>query len=221
MTSTHEKVTVEIWSDVICPFCWIGLTKLDKALAGFAHREQVQVLHHAYRLLPGMHPVAAETLLIKKFSSEAEMHAGLAKVERSAAELGLVYKLTGSRLGDTMDAHRLLKLADSKGLGEKALVRFFRGFYSEGADLFERESLITLATQAGLDRWDVEAVLDSDAYQGAVELDKERFALLGGKGTPFIVIDGRPLSSGQEVASLSAALAEAWDRRQVAITTAA
>jgi predicted DsbA family dithiol-disulfide isomerase len=208
-----KSIAVDVWVDVVCPFSWIGLTRLHKAIAGFDHADQVAVVHHAYRLMPGAAPESSETVLARKFGSMAQVQPRLDQLTLVAASEGLDYDFSGTVLGDSMDAHRVLKLAATMDLADAVVERVFRGFYSEHASIFDRESLIGLSAEAGLARSDVQATLNSDAYRAEVEADAVRFTDLGGQSTPFFVVGGRALPPGQDTASLSAALEQAWAER--------
>jgi predicted DsbA family dithiol-disulfide isomerase len=209
------KLTVEIWSDVICPWCWIGTTRFDRAMAGFAHAEDVEVIHNAFRLMPGQTPSAVEAMLSKKLGMPlAQVPVTLDQIEQIAASEGLTYRLGGTFVGDTLDAHRLIKLAETQSKGRQAVERFFRGYFSEHASVFERQSLLTLAVEAGLDRQDGEAVLDGGCFRAEVENDQRRVQVLSGNGVPFFLIGGQYAVSGaQRPEVFIHALAQGWANR--------
>lgn len=213
MNASREKLTVEVWMDLICPYCWIGLTRLKKALAGFEQSGEVKVVHRAYRLLKDADPEPSEKLIAQKFGSTDKARARLRDLEQAAAAEGLTYKLDGTRLGDTAAAHRLIKLASDRGRGPETIERLFRGFYSERASIFDEAGLASLATDAGLSGDEVADVLRSDTYRKDIEADEARFRELGGQSTPFFVICGKTLPPSQTVERLVEALSAAWADR--------
>lgn len=213
MTISIDKLTAEVWIDVVCPFSWIGLTRLKRAIAEFEHSDEVAVVHRASRLMPGAEPADSEAVLARKFGSLDAVRHKLGEISKVAAREGLTYDLAGTQLGDTRNVHRVLKLAIAGGLGDAVIERVFRGFYSEHASIFERRSLIALVGDAGLPAASTEAVLDSDQFGDEVESDQKQFKALGGSSTPFFVVGGKRLPPGQETASLTAALRQAWDAR--------
>jgi predicted DsbA family dithiol-disulfide isomerase len=122
---------VDIWSDLVCPWCYIGKRRFEKALASFPQRDEVQVVHRAFQLDPTMPKgrlFKHRNVLMRKYGmSEPEVAAAQARLERIAAEDGLEYHLAESRTGNTLDAHRLVHFAGKQGVQDAVVERFFRG----------------------------------------------------------------------------------------------
>ncbi|MFA5629973.1 MAG: DsbA family oxidoreductase [Porticoccaceae bacterium] len=207
----RKTITVEIWADLICPWCWIGKRRFERALADFAHRDQVEVIHRAFRLMPGQSPRPVDDLLGQRVGA-ARATAIREQTESEAATEGLTYRLAGTLAGDTLDGHRLVKLATAQGLQEAAIERFYRAYFSEQEPLFDRETLLRLGAEIGLDRAVCAAVLDSSDHVATIEDDQRRVRAHGSNGVPFFLIDGRLGVSGAQPADVfRAALEEAWN----------
>ncbi|PFH26980.1 DsbA family oxidoreductase [Burkholderia sp. JKS000303] len=208
----RPTLTVEIWSDLICPWCWIGKRRFDEALAAFAHAEQVEVVLRAYRLMPG-HPVEpVEAMLAGKYRmSSAQVDQMLRQVTDAAASVGLDYDLPDTLAGDTFDAHRLVKLAETTGRAHALTERLYRAYFCEHGSLFDHAALLDFAVETGLEHSAAEAVLGSDAYHDEVEADIARAEQIGGRGVPLFVFGGRYAVSGAQPADVFAqALDQAW-----------
>lgn len=211
---------VEIWSDVVCPWCAIGKRRFEAALAGFPHRDKVEVVWRAFELDPGAPPSpdtggGYEQRLARKYGVPVEQAAEMtAAMTRAAAGEGLDFRFDRARPGRTFDAHRLLHHARevAGAAGQGALTeRLLQATFTEGAPVSDRATLATLAAEAGLDRAAAEAVLASDRYADAVRADEARAARLGIGGVPFFVLDGRYGVSGAQPAEvLRGALEQAW-----------
>ena len=209
---------VEIWSDVVCPWCYIGKRRFEAALVSFPHKDQVEVVHRAFELdptLPHGQTVNTVDMLARKYRMSPEQARGMmARVEQTAAEVGLEYHLTQTLSGNTVDAHRVIHLARTKGLQDAAIERLYRAYFTEGQSLFDRESLIRLAAQAGLDPTEVRQTLESGAFQDEVRRDEAEAHQLGATGVPFFVIDERyAISGAQPTALFTQALQQAWNER--------
>ena len=209
---------VEIWSDVVCPWCYIGKRRFEAALAAFPHKEDVQVVHRAFELDPTMpqgQTVNTVDMLARKYRMSPEQARGMmARVEQTAAEVGLDYHLAQTLSGNTVDAHRVIHLARTRGLQDAAIERLYRAYFTEGQSLFDRESLIRLAAEAGLDPTEVRHTLDSGAFEDEVRQDEAEAHQLGATGVPFFVIDERYGISGAQPTELFAqALEQAWNER--------
>jgi predicted DsbA family dithiol-disulfide isomerase len=206
---------VEIWADLVCPWCYIGKHRFEKALARFPHRAEVEVVLRSFQLDPGMPRAQARRqsdVLAEKYGmSVAQARARQAEVEKIAAADGLELHLQEGFTGNTFDAHRLVHLAKARGLGDAVSDRFYRAHFTEGRSLFDAESLIALAGEAGLDEEAARAVLASDEYAAAVGADLQAAASLGASGVPFYVLDRRYGISGAQRSELfERALAQAW-----------
>jgi len=201
---------VEIWSDVVCPWCYLGKARFEKALAGFEHRDEVTVVYRSFELDPGK--VGTEPLLdmltAKYGPQAAEMEQRVAGL---AAEEGLGYR-TDREIGNTFDAHRLLHLAREKGLEAETVSALFRANFAEARDVFDAGVLAEVAVEAGLAREDAEAVLgDPERYAEAVRAEEREAGELGAGGVPFFVLGRRfGVSGGQSVEVFSQALERAW-----------
>jgi len=208
-------VRVDVWSDIICPWCYLGRARFEQALAGFEHRDQIEVVHHSFQLdpsYPAGHTELSTEMLSRKYGmAVAEAAAMEAKMEQTAAAEGLEYHMDGLHIGNTSDAHRVVHLAASVGLQDAMVERLFRAHFTERRSVFSRESLVTLAVEVGLDEAEVGAVLESDRYADAVAEDAAAASRLGANGVPFFVIDMRYGVSGAQPAELfTQALTEAW-----------
>ena len=206
---------VEIWTDVVCPWCYVGKRRFEKALANFDHRGDVEVVHRSYQLNPlapkdKTSPRRA-SLMSKYGLSEQQVDAMNAKMEQTAAEEGLRYDLTGGVTGNTFDAHRVLHLAHDRGRQDEVIERLYRAYFTEKRSLFDHDSLVELAGEAGLDRDEVRRMLASHDYTDAVERDVNEARRLGATGVPFFVIDNRYGVAGAQPAEVfSQALDRAW-----------
>ena len=205
---------VEVWSDVICPWCYIGKRRFEMALANFAQRESVTVIWRSFELDPKSPPqytVSLEEMLSQKYGvSPQEATAMNARVTASAKEVGLEYHLSEARPGNTFDAHRLLHFAASKKLGNKATERMMQAYFSESLAVGDRAELSSLAPELGISEQEAMTMLESDAYSTEVRADEARAAKLGITGVPFFVINEKVgISGAQPVEVFVQALQEA------------
>ncbi|MGW5133340.1 DsbA family oxidoreductase [Streptomyces sp. NPDC004135] len=210
---------VEIWSDIACPWCYVGKARFEKALREFPHRDEVEVVHRSFELDPGrakgdVQPVI--TMLTKKYGmSPAQAEAGEDNLGAQAAAEGLDYRTRGRDHGSTFDMHRLLHLAKEHGRQERLLDLLYRANFADERSVFDDERLVELAVAAGLAEEDVRAVLaDPRAYADEVRADEREAAQLGANGVPFFVLDRRYGVSGAQPAEVFArALAQAYGER--------
>ena len=210
---------VEIWADVVCPWCYIGKRRFERALEAFPHRDDVEVVHRSFQLDPAA-PArrtepTVERLAHKYGTSVEQARAMMRRVERTAAEEGLEYDLAKTLSGNTFDAHRVLHLAKEKGRQDEVIERFYRAYFTERESVFDHESLVRLAAEAGLDPDEARRVLEEGTYGDAVRADAAEAAALGVQGVPFFVIDRRYGVSGAQPTELfEQALARAWAEAQ-------
>ncbi|MDT0472040.1 DsbA family oxidoreductase [Streptomyces sp. DSM 41014] len=212
---------VEIWSDIACPWCYVGKARFEKALAAFPHRDGVEVVHRSFELDPGrakddVQPVL--TMLTKKYGmSEAQARAGEENLGAQAAAEGLPYRTEGRDHGNTFDMHRLLHLAKEHGRQDELIQLLYRANFAEERSVFTGgdERLVELAVAAGLDADAARAVLaDPAAYADEVRADERAAAELGAGGVPFFVLDRTYGVSGAQPAEVfTQALTQAWGER--------
>ncbi|MGW1723946.1 DsbA family oxidoreductase [Streptomyces sp. NPDC002306] len=212
---------VEIWSDIACPWCYVGKARFEKALDAFPHRDQVEVVHRSFELDPGrakgdVQPVI--TMLTKKYGmSEAQARAGEENLGTQAAAEGLAYQTRGRDHGNTFDMHRLLHFAKEHGRQDELIQILYRANFAEERSVFAEgeERLVELAVEAGLDGDAAREVLaDPAAYADEVRADEREAAQLGANGVPFFVLDRAYGISGAQPAEVFAqALTQAWGDR--------
>ena len=209
---------IDIWSDIVCPWCYVGKRRFERALAGFEHRDAVEIVHCSFQLDPVSPPGEVrnhrDNLMAKYGMTEAQANAAQITMERTAADEGLEFRLVGGVTGNTFDAHRVLQLARERGIQEAVIERLFRAHFTEQRSIFEHGSLTTLAVEAGLDADEVTRVLASDAYADDVKADNEQAREFGATGVPLFVIDDRLGVSGAQPSEVFAdALSRAWAER--------
>jgi predicted DsbA family dithiol-disulfide isomerase len=202
---------VEIWSDVICPWCYIGKRRFEAALSQFTPRGSVQVVWRSFELdpnAPRLRPGTLEENLSRKYGvSMAEAAAMNARVISVAKEVGLEYHLYNARPGNTFDAHRLLHLAAEREFGDRANELVMHAYFCESLPVGDRTALARLAPEFGILEAEALAMLESDAFADEVRSDEARAAKLGISGVPFFVFDGRfGVSGAQPVGVFAKAL---------------
>jgi predicted DsbA family dithiol-disulfide isomerase len=206
---------VEVWSDVVCPWCYIGKRKLETALSRFAHADQVEVVWRSFQLDPSIpegHTEATLPALAAKYGRSVEEMAGqMTRVEEVAAAEGLQYHLADGVSGNTLLAHQLLHLAAEHGLGGAMKERLLHAHFEQQHGVFDVDSLVPLAVEVGLDEAEVRAALADRRYLPAVHEDIETARALGATGVPFFVIDRTYGAAGAQPAEqLLQLLERAW-----------
>jgi predicted DsbA family dithiol-disulfide isomerase len=206
---------VEIWSDVVCPWCYVGKRQFEDALFRFGHADQVSVEWRSFELDPGS-PARVDlpmsTILQRKYGmTAAQAEAANQRMTSLAASVGLEYHLDEVQVGNTFDAHRLIHLAATHGLGDAMKERLFAAYFTEGRSPSDHDTLAGLAAEVGLDPVEVHATLETGAFADEVRRDEARAAALGASGVPFFVIDEAFGVSGAQPADvLLGALERAW-----------
>jgi predicted DsbA family dithiol-disulfide isomerase len=205
-----------IWSDIVCPWCYLGKRRFERALETFARRDDVRIEHRSFQLDPSKprHQTSSRRTMLKaKYHlSDAQVQEMDTKMERMAAAEGLEYHLTDAGLtGNTLDAHQLIHLAKVRGIQDAVLDRLYRAYFTEQRSVFDRDSLVTVVAEAGLDPDEARQVLERDVYVDAVSTDLSEARRLGVSGVPFFVIGGQlGVSGAQSTDVFSQALTQAW-----------
>ncbi|GAA3694913.1 protein disulfide isomerase FrnE [Nonomuraea antimicrobica] len=195
-------LTVDIWSDLVCPWCYVGKRRFDKALAAFPGRDRVRVRWRSFELDPDGSREPSLTLPERSNrdlgGDRAETDRRMAMLTQLAAEEGLVYRLDRARAVNSFDAHRLMQYADRKGRGEQVRERLMSAYVAEGAIMSDLATLVRLAAEGGLDPGATRAVLDGDAFADEVRADERRARELGVSGVPTFVFGERYAVSGAQ-----------------------
>ena len=214
---------IEIFSDVVCPWCYIGKRRFEEALSAFAHQDQVTVTYRSFQLDPSSpttSELTLEQMLAAKYGRSIQQARAMNdRVSDLAATVGLDFRLQDAHPANTFRAHRLLHFAASQGLGNELTERLMRGYFSEGVRIGDRDELLRLAVEIGLDRSAAADVLDSDAFETEVRADIELARAFGATGVPFFVFDRKYAVSGaQETALFTEVLDQAWaDAQPIAV----
>lgn len=211
---------VEIWSDVVCPWCYIGKRRFETALARFAHASEVDVSWRSFELDPSAPPSPeapghyVQRLARKYGVSEGQAQLMVDRVTAAAAGEGLRFRFDIARQGNTFDAHRLLHLAFERGVQDELKEQLDHATFTEGLPVSDHAALAAVALDAGLDEIDVKEVLTSDRYSDAVRSDEELAHQYGISAVPFFVIDDRyGIAGAQESDTMLEALERAWAER--------
>jgi len=211
-------VRVDIWSDVVCPWCYVGKARFDRALAAFEHRDQVVVRFHSYELAPNLPRGGSEPLLealTRKFAGvpAAEIEGMEHRVADAAREQGLAYR-SDRRNGNTFDLHRLLHLAGDAGCQSAAVTALNQAHFGAALDVFDPQVALQVFTGVGLPAADVRRVQAGDTYADRVFADQRTARDLRITGVPFVVIGGTVGVGGARPTDLfTRALDQAWARR--------
>jgi predicted DsbA family dithiol-disulfide isomerase len=205
---------VDMWSDIVCPWCYIGHGRFSRALAQFEQHDEVEVVYRSFELDPsipeGQATPVLDLLAAKYGMSRAQAQQAEARVAALAAAEGLDF--TADRaMGNTFDAHRLVHLGREHGLQERVLQRLYHAYFGEGRPVFGREELAGLAADAGLEPAAARQALKDGSYADDVRADEAQDARLGINGVPFCVVGGKyGVSGAQPEETFLRALREAW-----------
>ena len=205
---------IDVWSDVVCPWCFIGKRRLEKALANIPLdvRSGIEVRHRAFQLQPDLQVTTpTSALLAQKYQLDIEqVHAMQANVCSIADGEGLCYELDNTVSGNTADAHRLLAWAKELGKEDILLEAMYSGYFEKSKPLFSHEDLLAIVSEAGLDIAAAKAILDSEKFADQVKADAQLAGQLGASGVPFFVVDMKyGISGAQPLEVFEATIAQA------------
>ena len=198
----EEKMKVEVWSDVVCPFCYIGKTHFDAALAQFAEKENIEFVWKSFQLNPNLRTNLDQTLyehLSESKGISVEQAKGMGShAAQMGTQSGLELNFDKSVVANSFNSHRLIHFAKANGKQQKMKARLFKAYFTEGKNIDDTETLIALAKEIGLDTAAAKAVLDSDKYADSVRSDIQESQQLGVRGVPFFVFDRKYAVSGAQ-----------------------
>jgi len=212
-----KELTVEVWSDIACPWCYVGKRRLEAALERFEHRDQVRITWHSFELDPSAPALRdsstsyVQRLANKYGTGEAQAQGMIDRMVQTAALDGIKMDFEHIKSGNTFNAHRLLHLAKARGRQHQLAERFMRGYLSEGLAIGDPEQLLRMAVDVGLDTDEVSGVLGGDMYEKDVRQDQRDARDLGISGVPFFLLGRRYAVSGAQPADLLLeALTKTW-----------
>jgi len=210
-----------VWSDVVCPWCYIGKRRLEAAVERFPHRDELELRWRSFELDPGAprrRELSPAEHLARKYGMTPEQVAvSWERLTALAADEGLEYHLDRTQGGNSFDAQRLIQLGAEHGLADAMQERLMRAYFTESAAIGEPDVLELLAVEAGLPPEQVADLLAGSLFEDAVREDERLARLFGINGVPFYVVDERfGVSGAQPAELLLRALTQAWDERQAA-----
>lgn len=206
---------IQIWSDVMCPFCYIGKRRFEQALERFEHKDEVEVEWKSFQLNPNL--ITDPSININQYLADIKGitidHAKQLndQVTQMAAEVGLTYDFDKAIVANSFDAHRFAHLAKQYGLGAEAEEALFKAYFTEGKNIADHETLAELGESIGLDKDEVAHTLKGNKYAINVNQDIAQAQQLGVRGVPFFVMDMKYAVSGaQPVDVFTQTLAKAY-----------
>jgi predicted DsbA family dithiol-disulfide isomerase len=216
-------VQIEIWSDFACPWCALGIYRLDAARAQFEHGDEITVTHRAFELdprAPARRPQSMAEVLAAKYGMNPEqVRVGHERLTSLGNEVGMVFDFERIQLGNTFDAHRLAGSARGTATEDALVKRLFAAYFTDGKLLSDHQVLCDAAAEAGLDPAAARAVLESDAFAAEVRADEEAARELDITGVPHFAINGKwAVPGAQDVETLLIVLRRAWERTEVTAT---
>ncbi|ACT03201.1 DsbA family oxidoreductase [Paenibacillus sp. JDR-2] len=206
---------VEIWMDIVCPYCYIGKRKFEEGLEKFEHRDSVEIVYRSFEVDPHM-PINANDdiygLSAKKFgSTRAHMKAVHDDITKRAELDGLTFHYDTAIHTNTFDAHRLLHYSAQFGQTNELLERLYKAYFTDSLHIGDVNTLVTIAGEVGLDVAETAAMLESEQYAAEVRADELKAQKLGIRGVPYFVINGKyAISGAQTKAVFTEALQQAW-----------
>ncbi len=219
-----EKLKVKIWSDVMCPFCYIGKRRFEQALDQFPHKDEVEVEWKSFQLNPALKTDASKN--INQYLAETKgwtlEYARQMNdyVTNMAIKVGLTYNMDKAIVANSFDAHRLSHLAKKYGKQDELGERLFRAYFTEGKNTADHATLVQLGVDIGLEAAEVQQMLDSKEYSDEVRRDSFEAQQVGVSGVPFFVLDNKYAVSGAQKSEMFlAGLQKAWEERTVEIGT--
>lgn len=198
----NSPITVDVWSDVMCPFCWMGDRHLELALEEFSHRDDVKITYHSYQLMPDYpenSPLPSAEAVAKQKGMPVEqfkqMNDGVAQ---RGAEVGLDYNFDQALTVNSRRAHRLSHFAEQQGVQHELMQNLFKAYFTDGKNVEDREVLADLAAEVGLDRDEALAKMDNEELDHAVQADINQASQIGVQGVPFFVFNNKYAVSGAQ-----------------------
>lgn len=198
----QNKMKIEIWSDVMCPFCYIGKRNFETALEQFDNNQHIEVVWKSFLLDPSIPEVAEDSyhdyLVKRKNMSSSQVKGMLDNVSQAAKDVGLEYNFDKAVMVNSQNAHKLIQFAKTKGLGDQMEERLFKAFFTEGKSIADKNTLVQLGSEIGLNEADITSVFSDNTYVNLINKDIQEGQQLGVQGVPFFVLDRKYGVSGAQ-----------------------
>ena len=214
----NNKMKVEIWSDIMCPFCYIGKRHFESALQKFDHAGDIEVEWKSFQLDPSIPADISVGTTVYEYLAEKkgvsvdqakQMHTGVMEMAKAA---GLEYNFDIAKVANSLNAHRMIQMAKSKGLGDAAEEKLFKSYFTEGRNFGDKDDLIKMGIEIGLSEVDVNESLENDDYAYKVKQDIQEGEKLGVRGVPFFVFDRKyGISGAQPIEAFSQTLEQSFN----------
>ena len=206
---------IDIWSDIMCPFCYICKRKLESAMQDFEHKDDVEITWHSFQLDPEMKYEPGVSMYDYLAERKGQTREWSVKVHQQMTENakreGLTYNFDKAIIANSFDAHRLIQLAKTYGLGDAAEECLFKAYFTDGKNMSDHATLISLGKEIGLDEKEVADMLQGNAFAGAVQQDIAQAQVYGINGVPFFVLNNKyGISGAQPKEIFQQALQQAW-----------
>lgn len=213
---------IQIWSDINCPFCYIGKRKFEKALNEFDHSDQVEIEWKSFQLDPDLKLVPGQTIhqyLAERKGISVEKAKEMNDfMTNNAKEVGLTYNFDTAILNNSLDAHRLMHLAKKYGAQNETKEELFKAYYTDGLDIGDHQTLKMVGISVGIPEAETSAMLNSDQFKNEVEQDQYHAQQVGARGVPFFVFNNKYAVSGAQPSDLfSEVLNKVWEEEAPAI----
>ncbi len=215
---------IDIWSDIMCPFCYIGKRKMESALQQFPNSGDVELVWHSFQLDPAMKAQPGKDMYSYLAERKGQSREWSVKMHDRVAEMakneGLNYNFDKAVIANSFDAHRLIQLAKTKGLGDEAEEKLFHAYFTEGKNIADHNTLMQIGMEIGLRAVETGEMLNSTAFADDVRHDIQAAEQLGIQGVPFFLLNGQlGISGAQPVELFADGLQQAWAIHEHAMQT--
>lgn len=214
-----KKLTIQIWSDILCPFCYIGKRKIEEAISQFKHKKSIVIEWKSFQLDPNFITSSNKNMtdhLAKKYKKDANWAKSmLENMTENAKKSGLEFNFDKAIMANSLNAHRLMHLTKKENLSSQLKEAFFKAHFTDGKDINDLVVLKTLALEVGLGSEEIDQVLNSDLYKEEVLNDQKEAEAIGINGVPFFIFDYKYAVSGaQTVETFLRTIEKTWDEGQ-------
>ncbi|MFJ5440932.1 DsbA family oxidoreductase [Pectobacterium sp. CHL-2024] len=216
MKELHPIIEIDVWSDLVCPWCWIAKKRFEKGLAAFEHKDKIIVRHHSFRIADNKAPLSYKEALKHKLGGLQQAEIMMSQVAAAGKLEGLNYLFDSMLFGDTEDALTLVAAARRDGLGDEMIERFFQASIEEGRSIFDHKTLIELATEVGMSAEMASAALGDITLRASIATDEKAASAMGASGVPLYVFNNKyAISGAQPTEHFLGALQQVWEENVV------